>query len=291
MRARSLIFALVLVVGVLAVPLAATASDTIDNAAVGQRATTVNALQLLRRLTTRAERNGNYDRSKFADWYDADGDGCDTREEVLIAESLRRVRKGPGCDIRRGRWFSKYDGQVFTRPGNLDIDHMVPLAEAWGSGAKAWNARTRDRYANDLGYAFSLIAVSASSNRSKSDRDPSEWLPPRERFRCEYVKQYTAVKFRWHLKVNKAEKLSLRREIRQCGDRRILKPHRVDIDRRGSGGGGGGGGGRCSPHYSGACIPIRTDVDCGEITARNFHVVDVDVYDLDADGDGIACET
>lgn len=76
----------------------------------------------------------------------------------------------------------------------------------------------------------------------------------------------------------------LHRTIKQCDDRQILKPARADLTND-------GGGGRCSPHYSGACIPIRDDVDCGEITARNFHVVDRDVYDLDGDGDGIACET
>lgn len=102
------------------------------------------------------------------------------------------------------------------------------------------------------------------------------------------VQQYPAVKYRWNLKVNQAERTKLRRVIKGCGDRSIIKPHRADIDRAGS---GGGGGGNCSPHYSGACIPIRADVDCSEIPDRNFRVVDEDVYDLDGDGDGIACQT
>ncbi len=121
-------------------------------------------------------------------------DGCDTRAEVLIAESLKRVRTTSGCYVRTGKWFSKYDGLTFKRATNLDIDHMVPLAEAWGSGAKKWNSSTRGRFSNDLAYRYSLIAVSASSNRSKSDSDPSEWMPPRRKFHCDYAKQYTAVK-------------------------------------------------------------------------------------------------
>jgi hypothetical protein len=258
-----------------------------DEQSLNPRATKVGAMRLLDDLRIAPEKNFAYDRAKFTDWIDKDSDGCDTRDEVLIAESLRQVRRGAGCDIRRGKWFSKYDGQRFRRPGNLDIDHMVPLAEAWGSGARDWSSNTRGRFSNDLTYRFSLIAVSASSNRSKSDRDPSEWMPPRKRFHCEYAKQYTAVKWRWHLKVNQAEQAKLHRTIKHCDDRQILKPVRADLNR----GGGGGGGGRCSPHYSGACIPIRDDVDCSEITARNFHVVDHDVYNLDGDGDGIACET
>jgi hypothetical protein len=283
MRARALAMPLVAVLAV------GTLGGLSPNASGDQaRQKTVSALRLLKQLKTSHERNAGYDRDKFADWYDQDGDGCDTRAEVLIAESLRRVDKGSSCYVRTGRWYSRYDGQKFRRATNLDIDHMVPLAEAWGSGAKRWNDRTRARYANDLGYRFSLIAVSASSNRSKGDRDPSEWLPTRKSFRCAYAKQYTAVKFRWNLKVNPGERQVLRQLLHRCGDKSITKPRRANIDR---GGGGGGDGRRCSPHYRGACVPIRADVDCSEIPDRNFRVVDEDVYNLDGDGDGIACET
>ena len=136
---------------------------------------------------------------------------------------------------------------------------------------------------------FSLTTM-CSGRSEPRDRDPSEWLPTRKSFRCTYAKQYTAVKFRWNLKVNPSERTALRHLIRGCNDKSITKPHRADIDRRGSGGGGGGGGG-CSPHYRGACIPIRADVDCSEIPFHNFHVVGEDVYGLDSDGDGIACES
>src|SRR4051794_7773581 len=200
----------------------------------------VSALKLLHHLRTAHERNAGYNRDKFADWLDRDGDACDTRAEVLIDESLRRVRKGSGCYVRTGKWFSKDDGRVFKRASNLDIDHMVPLAEAWGSGAKTWNSATRARYSNDLGYPFSLIALSASANRAKGDRDPAEWMPPRKQFHCQYAKEYTAVKFRWHLRVNSAERKKLRHTIKQCSDRRITRPHRAVIHHHKSGHGGGG---------------------------------------------------
>ena len=106
------------------------------SSSAGQRPPTANALRLLRHLDVRRERNRGYDRAKFADWYDANGDGCDTRDEVLIAESVTNVRVGSGCTIRGGKWFSKYDGKTTRNSSTFDIDHLVPLAEAWGSGAR-----------------------------------------------------------------------------------------------------------------------------------------------------------
>jgi len=254
-----------------------------------------DALALLRRLHTADETNAGYRRDEFAGWLDTDSDGCDTRNEVLISESRKKVTTGSGCDLTGGRWFSAYDGQVFTDSSGLDIDHMVPLAEAWGSGANGWTAASRDQYSNDLGFPYSLRVVSASSNRSKSDRDPAEWLPPRQQFQCSYVKEFVAVKYRWHLRVDAGERAALRSTIKGCQDRSILTPTRAHIERTtpggGGGSGGGGGGSNCSPHYSGACIPIRDDVDCSQISDRNFHVVDEDVYGLDGDGNGVACET
>lgn len=111
---------------------------------------------------------GGYDRDLFADWYDADRDGCNTRKEVLIAESLDPVQIGSGCSISGGRWFSIYDNVETTDSSKFDIDHMVPLSEAWDSGAWNWNADQRKHFANDLDQPFFLIAVTASSNRSKA---------------------------------------------------------------------------------------------------------------------------
>jgi hypothetical protein len=124
----------------------------------------------------------------------------------------------------------------------------------------------------------------------ESDSDPAEWMPPRKKFHCDYAKQYTAVKWRWRLKVNESERTKLRRVIQSCGDKRILKPHRADIKTGSSG--GGGSGDRCDPNYAGACIPIvNYDLDCSDIPDRNFRVVGRDIHGFDGDGDGIACES
>lgn len=159
------------------------------------------------------ETRRGYDRDKFRHWTDADGDCQDTRDEVLRAESLVATS---GCDITEGRWRSYYDGVTTEDPSDLDIDHLVPLAEAWDSGAKRWTKRTRERFANDLRDRRSLVAVTASANRSKSDRDPAEWMP--DLAQCKYVRQWVAVKLRWRLKVNRPERNFLVERADSCDD-------------------------------------------------------------------------
>ena len=157
-----------------------------------------------------------YNRDLFADWYDADRNGCNTRKEVLIAESLDTVQIGARCAITSGRWFSIYDNVETTDSSTFDIDHMVPLSEAWDSGAWNWNADQRKHFANDLDQPFFLIAVTASSNRSKSDRDPAEWMPPNAGYHCEYVRIWIEIKRAWDLSVDQAEHDYLAQKLASC---------------------------------------------------------------------------
>lgn len=168
-------------------------------------------------LRVRREVRDGYDRDLFDHWT-YQGDGCDTRDLVLVQESRDEPVVGEDCAVS-GRWVSAYDGVETTDPSTFDIDHLVPLAEAWDSGARTWDDTRREEFANDLGDRRSLIAVTASSNRSKSDQDPAEWMP--DRLRCRYVRQYTAVKLRWGLDVDRTEKRSLRRKARRCAEARI----------------------------------------------------------------------
>jgi hypothetical protein len=156
-----------------------------------------------------------YNRAYFKHWIDSDGDGCDTRVEVLQQESLKKV----SCSLKGGSWVSMYDGVKSASPSIFDIDHFVPLKEAWESGAAKWDSETRKRFANDLDYQYSLIAVSAKSNRSKSDRDPAEWLPPSQAFLCQYVGRWIAVKYRWSLSVDSNEKAVLVSKLSLCGSK------------------------------------------------------------------------
>lgn len=138
-----------------------------------------------------------FSRDAYAHWLDADGDCRDTRQEILARDSQGPVRwDAAGCTVVAGRWTDPYTGDVFTDPGELDIDHLVPLAEAHRSGADRWPAHRRAAFANDAG---NLLAVSASANRSKSDGDPLAWMPPAWSVRCIYTERFVATKARWAL--------------------------------------------------------------------------------------------
>jgi hypothetical protein len=153
------------------------------------------------------ENRTGYTRSSFKHWNSgADAtDGCNTRNEVLLAEAVVAPTVGTGCKLTGGTWISYYDGQEVTNPGSLDIDHMVPLAEAWDSGASAWTAARREAYANDQGADVSLVAVTARSNRQKSDQDPADWMPPSPDAQCRYVAEWVSTKLRWQLTADDRE--------------------------------------------------------------------------------------
>lgn len=176
--------------------------------------------ELLSMLATAPEQGTGYERSLFRHWIDSDGDGCDTRREVLIEESLTTVTVSATCGISDGSWTSPYDGVHFTDPSGLDIDHVVALAEAWDSGAFGWTAERRQRFANDLDVSWSLIAVSASSNRSKSDQDPADWLPPSASYLCTYLADWLVVKVRWSLAVDSGERAAINDDISACPNSR-----------------------------------------------------------------------
>jgi len=166
--------------------------------------------QLVGRLTVAPEVTAGYDRDLFRHWSDADGDGCDTRREVLIAESVTPVTVGGSCSLNGGEWVSAFDGVRTTDPSTFDVDHFVPLKEAWDSGADAWDETRREGFANDIEYAGSLIAVSASSNRSKGASDPAEWLPPNGGYHCQYVITWVEVKLLWDLSADTVEIAALK---------------------------------------------------------------------------------
>jgi hypothetical protein len=158
-------------------------------------------------LTVRTENRTGYTRDQFKLWVDADGDGCDTREEVLISEADDPVTIGSGCSLSGGRWFSYYDRVSWTDKGRIDIDHVVPLAEAWDSGASAWSASQRQSYANDLGDSRTLVGVTDTVNQTKGDQDPTTWMPTYDK--CRYLREWVAVKIRWRLAVDSSEKSAL----------------------------------------------------------------------------------
>ncbi|MGW7046386.1 HNH endonuclease family protein [Streptomyces avermitilis] len=177
---------------------------------------TVPVREALQALPVKDESRAGYERSKFRHWTDANHDGCNTRAEVLKTEAVDAPAQAANCLLTGGLWYSAYDDAYFDSARKLDVDHLVPLAEAWDSGASAWTAKEREAYANDLDDPRALIAVSAASNRSKADQDPSTWLPPYEGYRCQYVTDWVADKTRYQLTLDPTEQAALSETLSRC---------------------------------------------------------------------------
>lgn len=164
-----------------------------------------------------------YSREKWKHWVDSDKDCQDTRQEVLVTESLGGVffKDARGCGVRSGEWRDPYAGKRVVVPGELDIDHLVPLAAAHAAGGYLWGPDRRQAYANDLTNPDHLIAVDASANRAKGDKGPDEWLPPNTWARCWYVTAWIGVKRGWGLAVSTAERSAIEGYLSACGTGRI----------------------------------------------------------------------
>lgn len=177
-----------------------------------------NLTQAIAQIPTAAENNSGYDRTLFPHWVDANGDCQNARQEVLISEADAAVTytSASRCTVATGRWFSYYDRVSWTNPGDIDIDHMVPLAEAWGSGARTWTTARRQAYANDLGDHRTLVGVTDNVNQAKGDKDPGSWLPIYDK--CRYVAEWVAVKIRWGLSADSAEKSALSSYAATCSN-------------------------------------------------------------------------
>ena len=148
-----------------------------------------------------------YDRSQWKHWSDEDGDCQDARQEVLIAESLVEVafETDKECRVATGRWYGAFTGTYLDAPGDLDIDHLVPLKNAHQSGGSAWDAARKEQYANHLGHPDHLIAVARGANRSKGAKGPEDWRPPDEGYWCQYAMDWTEVKMEWGLSMTQGE--------------------------------------------------------------------------------------
>jgi hypothetical protein len=201
------------VVSFLAIASIAASSLLLVSPVTAQNQTSVTIGEAIEKLIVTPETKTRYNRSRFRHWVDADKDGCNTRAEVLKRQTQKAVTVTGRCTVRSGQWVSLYDGVVSTLASEIQIDHVVALAEAWRSGADNWSDAQRQDFANDLTEG-ALIAVSSRSNGSKSDKDPANWLP--EQGRCTYLVFWVSTKYRWQLAVDQAEKAALQRLAGEC---------------------------------------------------------------------------
>ena len=155
-----------------------------------------------------------YDRDDWAGWSDPDDDGCDGRQQALIASSISPAQVDRfDCTVIAGDWFSAYDGFVTADPSDLDVDHLVSLSEAHQAGGWQWTAPWRRLFVNDQG---NLWVVSASANRSKSDDGPHQWRPPRREVWCDYAVRWVQVKVAWRLTATTPERDALGAMLTDC---------------------------------------------------------------------------
>lgn len=167
----------------------------------------------------------NYDRNEWGSWDNIRS--CWTvREEVLYRQAepgtltLLDKNKQPtsdknsACEISGGEWIDPYTGDRFTNPSDLDIDHVVPLGYAARHGGQDWDSSKKRDFSNSLDEGH-LLAVSASANRSKSDKGPSEWQPQRSH-QCAYAGNWISVSSKWGLSVTQADHDALKKMLATC---------------------------------------------------------------------------
>lgn len=183
------------------------------SAALPTPVSAATARTYLSSLTVATEDRTGYDRDLFPHWITQSG-ACNTREVVLKRDGTNVVQNS-SCAATSGSWYSVYEGATWTAASDVDIDHLVPLAEAWDSGADSWTTARRQSFANDLTRP-QLIAVTDNVNQSKSDQDPAEWMPPISSYACTYVRAWVQVKYYYDLSVDSAEKSKLTSVLNGC---------------------------------------------------------------------------
>jgi hypothetical protein len=171
------------------------------------------ARSYLASLTVATENRTGYNRDLFPTWITISG-SCNTREYILKRDGSNVVTDS-SCAATSGSWYSPYDGATWTAASDLDIDHLVPLAEAWDSGASKWTTSQRQAFANDITRP-QLLAVTDNVNQAKGDQDPATWMPSRTAYRCTYVRAWVQVKHYYNLSVDSAEKSALQSYLANC---------------------------------------------------------------------------
>ncbi|MEU6405900.1 HNH endonuclease family protein [Streptomyces sp. NPDC046985] len=207
-RRLSILAALTGLIGSVALFNSPTASAALPTPVSG-----ATARSYLAQLTVATENRTGYERSLFPTWITISGT-CDTREWILKRDGTN-VTTDSSCRATSGSWYSPYDGATWNSASDVDIDHLVPLAEAWDSGASKWTTSQRQAFANDVTRP-QLLAVTDNVNQAKGDQDPATWVPSQSSYLCTYVRAWVQVKYYYDLSVDSAEKSALTRDLAGC---------------------------------------------------------------------------
>lgn len=160
----------------------------------------------------------------FGGWVNenAPEDCLNTRAEVLMRDAtsedkIKFSSQNP-CQVYKGEWNDPYSGKTYKLAKAVQIDHVVPLKNAYKSGAHQWTKDRRCHYANYLKDNGHLLAVSGHENMSKGDAGPERYLPPNEEYVCEYLHNWLRIKATWSLGFSENEALAVSESLaaHQC---------------------------------------------------------------------------
>lgn len=164
-------------------------------------------------LTVAPSHQVAYKRSEWKHWIDVNGK-CNAREEVLVRQG-KNVKTDPKtCRVISGTWVDPYSGQTITDPKKIDIDHIIPLGYVARSGGQDWSAEKKQEYANDVDKV--LLAVSATENRSKSDKGPAQYMPPNSDYACQYSKEWIDIAGKYKISITQEDKQALSAGLDKC---------------------------------------------------------------------------
>lgn len=152
-----------------------------------------------------------YNRQKqFGGWiHFANDTSClDTRGLVLQRDSISETVVA-NCRVASGDWLDPYTDKKYISASDIQIDHVVPLKHAYMTGAFEWDNKKRCQYANYLGNHFHLLSVNGSENMRKGDSSPRAYLPPNQKFTCQYIKDWLEIKYIWSLRLTPTESQSI----------------------------------------------------------------------------------
>ena len=232
-----------------------------------------------------------YDRDDWLHWVDEDDDCQNTRHEVLIDESRTPVtyKDDRRCQVETGLWLGKFVGATVTEASELDIDHLVPLANAHRSGGWAWTSKRKQLFANSLDDPGHLIAVTSGANRSKGAKSPDQWRPPDESYWCEYATDWTRTKSTWQLTATRDEAGALGEMLQTCDNPPELVVIEADPSSRPVSPAPTVGGEKSYPSCDEAERAGEQRVQGDKGSGRGFPKSMVPGA-RDGDGDGVVCE-
>ncbi|MFV0484760.1 MAG: HNH endonuclease family protein [Candidatus Saccharimonadales bacterium] len=200
-------------------PVQAEQVEQIENTAIDGEVGEWSAVGVLAKLEVHEkDTSQKYVRKDFySNW--STYEGCDMRNVILQRDLKDTVLEK--CIVMTGVLEDPYTGKTinFVRGSGtssaVQIDHVVALSNAWGTGAMKLDDEQRHSLSQD---PLNLLAVDGPANSKKSDKDAADWLPENVAFQCEYVARQISVKFKYVLWVTEPEKTAMEGVLETCPD-------------------------------------------------------------------------